>query len=274
MSIDKRAIIDPAARLADNVTIGPYAIVGPRVEIGEGTVIDAHVVIKSHTKIGKHNRIYQFASIGDDPQQIGYQGEESYLEIGDHNVIREFVTINRGIAEDEGGITSVGNYNYLMAYSHIAHNCRIGNRIVFANNATIAGHVVVDDYAILSGFTAVHQFCYIGAYSFLRGTSAVSRDVMPYLMVNGRPTEPCGLNTVGLRRNGFSSEVITQLKEGYRVLFRKGLKLAEAREELVKMSEPCPRLKLWVEAIDRSKRSIARPEVNNTADTEDSIVLK
>ena len=215
----ERPIIHPTAQIANNVTFGPYTVIGPNVTIGEGTVIGSHVVIQENTRIGKHNHIHQFASIGGHPQHAHYKGEQTFVEIGDHNTIGEFCTINRGIADEHGSITRLGHGNFLMSYVHIAHNCTVGNHTIFANNASIAGHVVVDDYVVLSGFAIVHQFCYIGAYSFLRAGTAVPRDIMPYIMVNGRPTQPCGLNTAGLKRRGFSSETISQLKKAYRLLF-------------------------------------------------------
>jgi UDP-N-acetylglucosamine acyltransferase len=255
--IHPTAIIDPAAVLADDVRVGPYSVIGPDVAIGRATVIGSHVVLKGPTTIGEHNQVFQFASIGDAPQDKKYAGEPTRLVIGDRNTIREGCTINRGTVQDEG-TTRVGNDNWIMAYVHIAHDCVVGNQVILANNASLAGHVHVEDQAILGGFSGVHQFCRIGAHSFIGGFSAITRDVPPYMMVSGVPPEPRGINLEGLRRRGFSAEKIRALKEAYRLLYRAGLRLTEAREQIAALAAEHPELRLIVDFIDRSERSILR----------------
>jgi UDP-N-acetylglucosamine acyltransferase len=237
--------------------IGPYAVVGDGVVIGAGTTIGAHAVLKGPTTIGRDNRIFQFASVGEDPQDKKYQGEPTGLEIGDRNTIREFTTINRGTAQDQG-TTRIGNDNWIMSYVHIAHDCVVGNDIIFSNNATLAGHVRVEDHVICSGFSAVHQFCRLGAHSFLGGFAAVTRDVPPYVMVGGQPTAPHGINSEGLKRRGFSAEQLRNIKEAYRLLYREGLQLADARERLAALAASQPELRILVEFIDKSERSLIR----------------
>ncbi|MDX1562354.1 MAG: acyl-ACP--UDP-N-acetylglucosamine O-acyltransferase [Gammaproteobacteria bacterium] len=225
--IDDRAVVSPDARLADDVTIGPFAVIGADVEIGAGTRIDAHAVVNGPTTIGRNNHIFQFASIGDDPQDKKYAGERTSLVIGDGNTIREFVTINRGTVQDRG-VTTVGNDNWIMAYCHIAHDCVVGNHTIFANNASIAGHVHVDDYAILGGFTAVHQFCRLGENSLSSMFTYVTKDIPAYTIVAGRPAEPRGINVEGLKRRQFSTEQIRAVREAYRTVYRQGMSLEEA----------------------------------------------
>lgn len=255
--IHATAVISPEAELAGDVEVGAYTIIGPRVQVGTGTTVGPHVVIKGPTVIGERNRIFQFASIGDDPQDKKYAGEDTRLVIGNGNTIREYCSINRGTAQDTGA-TRVGDDNWLMAYTHIAHDCRIGNDVIMSNNATLAGHVHVDDHAILSGFVAVHQFCRIGAHSFIGGLAGITRDVLPFMMVAGQPPEPRGINQEGLRRRGFSAEQIRNLREAYRILYRAGLRLAEAREQLAELAEGQPEVRVIVEFIDGSERSILR----------------
>ena len=255
--IHATALIDPAAELAEDVRVGPYSVIGPQVTIGRGTVIGPHVVLKGPTTIGEQNQLFQFASIGDAPQDKKYAGEPTKLVIGDRNTIREGCTINRGTVQDEG-VTRVGNDNWIMAYVHIAHDCVVGNEVILANNASLAGHVHVDDQAILGGFSGVHQFCRIGAHSFIGGFSAITRDVPPYMMVSGVPPEPRGINLEGLRRRGFSPEQIRAMKEAYRLLYRAGLRLTEAREQIAALADEHPELRLIVDFIDRSERSILR----------------
>lgn len=226
--IDSKAIIDPSALIGEDVHIGPYSIIGPNVTIGDGTHIGPHVVIKGPTKIGKHNRIYQFASIGEDPQDKKFQGEDnSHLVIGDHNTIREFVTISRGTAQDQG-LTKIGHHNWLMAYVHIAHDCMVGNYVTFSNNASLAGHVIVEDHANLAGFSGVHQFCRIGRYAFCAGGAIVVKDVPPFVMAAGYPATLHGLNTIGLKRAGFTDDEQSALKKAYKIMFRQGLTVDEA----------------------------------------------
>lgn len=255
--IHETAIISPAAELAADVAVGPYSVIGPQVRIGAGTVIGAHVVIKGPTTIGAGNQVFQFASIGDAPQDKKYAGEPTRLEIGDRNTIREYCSIHRGTAQD-AGTTRIGDDNWLMAYTHIAHDCQLGNGVIMSNNATLAGHVHVEDFAILSGFCAVHQFCRIGAHAFIGGLSGITRDVLPFMMVAGHPPEPRGINQEGLKRRGFSTEQLRSLKDAYRVLYRSGLRLVEAREQLVTMAVASAEVRAIVEFLDGSERSIVR----------------
>ena len=255
--IHPTAQIDPKARLGANVSVGAFSIVGPDVEIGDSTWIGPHVVIEGPTTIGRDNRIWQFASLGAAPQDKKFHGETSRLEIGDRNVIREFVTFNRG-TEDGGGVTRIGNDNWLMAYVHLAHDCIVGDHTIFANAASLAGHVVVDDWVILGGFTLVHQFCQIGAHAFTSMGSIINRDVPPYVTVAGSFAEPKGINSEGLRRRGYGSERIMAIKRAYKTLYKSGFTLAEARDELAKASNGAPDVKLMLDFIDRSQRSLVR----------------
>ncbi|MDH5181195.1 MAG: acyl-ACP--UDP-N-acetylglucosamine O-acyltransferase [Gammaproteobacteria bacterium] len=259
MSLHPTAVIDPSAKLENNVTIGPYSVIGPDVEIGEGTWIGPHVVINGPSKIGRENRIFQFASIGEIPQDKKFHGEKSRLEIGDRNTIREFVTINRG-TEDGGGITRIGNDNWLMAYIHIAHDCIVGSNTIFANSATLAGHVEIRDYAILGGSTLVHQFCVVGEHAFCGMGSAISMDVPPYVLVGGNPTEPHGLNVEGLKRRGFSKEAIRQLKDAYKLTYKSGLKIDQVINELEPRTGDVPELLPYVTLLKNSERGILRPQ--------------
>lgn len=259
--IDHRAVIDPSAKIAAGVSIGPFTRIGPQVEIGEGTVIASHVVVDKNTRIGKHNKIFDFAAVGGDPQDLTPQDRETFLEIGDHNIIREFCTINRGSNKAEG-VTRIGSYNLLMAYIHIGHDSQVGNHIIFANNATLAGHVIVDDYANLSAFSAVHQFVRIGGYSFLGRATKVGQDILPYMLVTGNPGSPTGLNLVGLRRRGVSRELMSALKHIYQLLYRRDLQLTEIHQELVNMSQQHPEIKLFLDIMDKSRRGISRPRLN------------
>lgn len=253
--IDKTAIIDPSAKIADDVHIGPYSIIGPDVEIGEGTWIGPHVVIQGLTRIGRNNKIFQFASIGEIPQDLKFKGEKTYLEMGDRNIIREFCTFNRGTAQDKA-VTKIGNDNLFMAYVHIAHDCEIGNHTIFANNASLAGHVKVDDYAILSGFSGVFQFCRVGAYSFAATNSVIIKDVPPFIKVSGYYAKPFGLNTVGLQRHGISEEALTELRRAYKIIYRNGLTTAKAIQELQQMgSQEIQRL---IQFIETSSTGIVR----------------
>ena len=257
--IDERAIIDPAAKIAKDVTIGPYTIIGADVEIGAGTWIGPHTIIKGATRIGNNNKIYQFSSIGEDPQDLKYQGEKTYLEIGNNNIIREFCTINRGTTGDNGK-TIIGNDNMLMAYVHIAHDCRIANHTIFANNATLAGHVYVDDYAVLGGFAVIHQFCHLGTHCFISGGSLVTKDVLPFVKVAGNDiyAKAFGLNSVGLRRRGFKPETRTSLKRAYKIIYREGLTTNEAVTKLKPMTQECPEIKFFIDILTTSKNGIAR----------------
>ncbi len=255
--IHPTAIISDSASIADNVEIGPYSIIGDNVEIGGGTRVDSHVVINGPTIIGEHNHIYQFASIGDDPQDKKYAGEPTRLLIGDRNTIREFTTISRGTVQDIGD-TVLGDDNWIMAYVHIAHDCVIGNKTIMANNVTLAGHVHVDDWVIFAGFSGAHQFSKIGAHSFLGMYAGVNRDVPAYLMVAGQPAIPRGINSEGLKRRDFTEEQIRNIKNAYRLVYRKGLKLEEAINEIDELSKTQPELVIFLESLRSSERGIIR----------------
>jgi len=255
--IHPAAIVDSAARIGANVEIGPYSIIGPDVEIGDDTEIGPHVVIKGHTRIGRENRIFQFCSLGEMPQDKKYAGEPTRLEIGDRNTIREFCTFNLGTVQG-GGVTSVGDDNWIMAYVHIAHDCRVANKTIFANGASLAGHVTVDDLVIFGGFTGVHQFCRIGAHVITAASSLVLQDVPPYLMVAGNTAQPYGIHVEGLKRRGFTSEAISELKRAYRTLYKSGLLLEEAKGKLAEQAKAQPDVQLMVDFLEASKRGIIR----------------
>jgi UDP-N-acetylglucosamine acyltransferase len=256
--IHETAIVDAGARIADGVDIGPYSIIGPEVTIDEGTVIASHAVIKGPTTIGKRNKIFQFSSIGEDPQHLDYAGEPTRLEIGNDNIIREFTTLNRGSTDRGGSVTRIGNHNFFMSYTHVAHDCQVGNHNIFANNAGIAGHVVVEDHVVLGAFAGVHQFCRIGAYSFLGRATKIVKDIPPFMMVAGNPGVPCGLNLVGLKRHGFDNNTLRQLREAFKIMYRRGLKLSEAQEQLAVLSGDCEQVTQLLHAIQNSERGIAR----------------
>ena len=255
--IDPHAIVSPKAKLAPDVTVGPFTVIGPDVEIGPGTVIGPHAVVNGPTRLGADNRIFQFASIGDSPQDKKYKGEPTRLEIGDRNVFRENCTINRGTIHDKG-VTRIGNDNLFMAYTHVGHDCEVGNNTVFANCAALGGHVEIGDWVSLGGLSAVHQFSKVGAHAFLAGGSIVTRDVPPYTMVAGNPAEPHSVNSEGLKRRGFTETQIRNIKEAYRILYRSDLKLAEAVEKLTELGETQPEVKPFVEFISGSNRGIVR----------------
>jgi UDP-N-acetylglucosamine acyltransferase len=255
--IDPRAIVSPQAQLAADVTIGPFTIIGPDVEIGPGTVVGPHVVIYGPTRIGAGNRIFQFASIGDAPQDKKYKGEPTRLEIGDRNVFRESCTVNRGTSHDKG-VTRIGNDNLFMAYSHVAHDCTVGNYTVFANCAALAGHVEIGDWVIIGGLSAIHQFCKIGAHAFLAGGAIVTQDVPPYVMVAGNPAEPHAVNSEGLKRRGFDEDQIRNVRKAYRILYRSDLRLAEALERLQPLAVVHSEIRALVEFIGTSTRSLIR----------------
>ena len=256
--IHPTVLIDPSARIGDNVSIGPYSIIGPDVSIGDDTWIGPHVIIKGPSIIGKANKFYQFSSIGEDPQDKKFNNDRnSVLEIGDRNVIREFCTINRG-TDHGGGKTVLGNDNWIMAYVHIAHDCIIGNNIIFANNTTLAGHVEVEDYTIFGGFTGVHQFCHVGKHCFTAISTVVVKDVPPYLMISGNTAKPNGLNREGLKRHGFSPETIGFLRKAYKIVYRQGLTVKQALEELNDISDAPDEVRYFAEFISRSTRGIVR----------------
>jgi len=255
--IHERAIVSGRARIHEEVSIGPYSIVGPDVEIGSGTRVESHVVLKGPCVIGRDNHIFQFASIGDDPQDKKYAGEPTRLVIGDRNTIREYCTINRGTVQD-AGVTRVGNDNWIMAYVHIAHDCVIGDQTIFANNSTLAGHVHIGDWAILGGFTAVHQYCHIGAHTLTGIYTSVTKDIPAYVLASGRPAVPRGINAEGLKRRGFSSNQITNLREAYRALYRQGLKLGEAVEILEQSARTQEEIVALLDSVRSSSRGLIR----------------
>lgn len=255
--IHPTAIIHPGAKLGAGVSVGPYSIIGEHVEIGDNTWIGPHVVISGHTRIGCDNRIFQFSSIGEIPQDKKYAGEPTRLEIGDRNTIREFCTFNLGTAQD-AGVTRVGSDNWIMAYVHIAHDCQVGNRTIFANNSQLAGHVHVDDWAILGGYTGVHQFCRIGSHTMTAVGTVVLQDVPPYVMAAGNSASPYGINAEGLKRRGFSSDALMALKRAYRTLYKSGLMLEEARARLEEDAKEHPEIQPILDFLAVSKRGIIR----------------
>jgi UDP-N-acetylglucosamine acyltransferase len=257
MKIHPTAVIAPDATLADGVEIGPYSVIGPDVHIGKNTRIASHVVIERHVDIGENNVISQFASLGGDPQDLKYRGEETRVIIGNNNIIREFATINRATIHDIG-VTIVGDNNMIMTYCHVAHNCKLGNNIVLANATNLAGHIHVDDYAIIGGMTGVHQFTRIGAHCIIGGASAVNKDIPPYVTASGNFTKLYGLNLIGLKRRGFSEEAIEALKKAYRIVFRSSLLLADALKKVEAEVADLPEIRLFVDFIRKSERGICR----------------
>jgi len=255
--IDARAIVDPAAEIDERVSIGPFSIIGAGVRIGAGTDVGPHVVIRGETRIGRDNRIFQFSSIGEDPQDKKYGGEPTRLEIGDRNQIREFATIHRGTAQG-GGVTRIGDDNLLMAYTHVAHDCQIGNQVIMANAASLGGHVRVDDWAILGGFTVVHQFCHIGAHSFSGMGSVISKGVPPYVMVAGNPAHARGINSEGLKRRQFSSEQISRIKKAYRTLYSSELLVKDAISQIEAACADCPEVQPFLQFLRASERSFVK----------------
>jgi UDP-N-acetylglucosamine acyltransferase len=251
------AIVGPEVELDADVSVGAYAVIEGRVRIGAGSRIGPHCVVRGTTTIGRNNRIFQFASIGEDPQDKKYAGEDTELVIGDGNTIREYCTLNRGTVQDKG-VTRIGNNNWLMAYVHIAHDCTVGNETIFANCVTLAGHVTVDDYVILGGFSGAHQFARIGAHAFVANNAAVSRDVPPYVMAAGQPAAPRGLNTEGLRRRGFTPEQVRRVKEAFRLLYRSDLRLEEAREQIRALAAGRPEVEVFSRFIEPSERGLIR----------------
>jgi len=255
--IDPRAVISPLAHIEPGVFIGPFTVIGPDVVVGPRTWIGPHAVVNGPTEIGADNKIFQFASIGDAPQDKKYRGEPTRLEIGDRNVIREFVTINRGTTHDQG-VTRIGSDNLLMAYAHVAHDCQLGDQIVMSNCATLGGHVEIGDWVIMGGLSAVHQHTKVGAHCFIANNAAVTRDVPPYVMAVGQPAVPHSVNSEGLKRRGFSAEQILNIRRAYRVLYRSGLKLQAALDQLDKIAVNQHEIAPFVAFIRRSSRSIVR----------------
>jgi UDP-N-acetylglucosamine acyltransferase len=255
--IHSTAIVDAKAELDSSVEVGAYSIVGAGVKVDADTRIDSHVVLKGPTTIGKNNQIFQFASLGEQPQDKKYAGEPTTLEIGDNNTIREFCTFNRGTAQDKGA-TRIGNDNWIMAYVHIAHDCQIGNHTIFANNSSLAGHVDIHDYAILGGFTLIHQYCKVGAHVITAVNTVVFKDIPPYVTAAGYDAKPHGINAEGLKRRGFSPDSITQIKRAYKAIYRNGLTLEEAKLELAEMQKNCDEIALLTDFLNVSTRGIVR----------------
>jgi UDP-N-acetylglucosamine acyltransferase len=255
--IHPTALVDARAELARDVEVGPYSIVGRDVIIGEGTRIGPHVVVAQRTTIGARNRIFQFASVGEIPQDRKYGGEPTTTTIGDDNVIREYVSIHGGTAQDRG-TTTIGNGNLFLAYTHVAHDCVVGDFTTFSNNAQIAGHVTIDDYVVLGAYAGVHQFCRIGAHAMLGAGAIVLQDVPPYVMAQGYPAKPAGTNNEGLRRRGFSSDDIAAVRRAYRTLYRSGLSLADARAALAEAANASPAVAPLVAFLAREGRGIIR----------------
>lgn len=254
--IHPSAIVDPSARLADDVEVGPFSVIGPDVEIDAGCVIGPHVVIKGPTRIGKRNRIFQFSSVGEECQDKKYAGEATRLEMGDDNVVRESVTIHRGTIQDRG-VTTIGNRNLFMAYSHVGHDCLIGNDCILANQATLAGHVTLGDFAIMGGLSAIHQFANMGEHAMAGGGSIITKDIPAFVMVNGNPAAAHGLNSIGLKRRGFSAEAVRALGECYRLVYRKGLTLEQAIGE-IESRFSLDETRRFVDSLKASQRGITR----------------
>lgn len=256
--INSKADIHPNAKIADGVEIGPWTVIGDDVEIESGTWVGPHVVISGPTRIGKNNKIYQFASIGDAPQDMRYAGEKTTLEIGDNNVIREYCTVNRGTVKG-GGNTRIGDHNFLMAYVHIAHDCQVGDHTIFANYAALSGHVTVEDFAVVGAYAAVHQFCTIGTHSFITAATYINKDVLPFVIIGGHTAAAaCGLNAVGLKRRGFSTETIENLRRAYKIIFRRSLSVDEALIELEILRVECPEVQVLIDSLKKSQRGIVR----------------
>src|SRR3954451_19730706 len=255
--IHPTAIVDRGARLAGDVSVGPYSVIGPKVEVGEGTWIGAHVVLDGRLRIGRNNKIFHFSSLGAPPQDKKYADEDTAVEIGDGNTIREYVTMNRGTAQD-AGVTRVGNQNWIMAYVHFAHDCQIGDNTIFANSCQLAGHVTVGDWAIFGATTLVHQFVHIGAHAFTGMGTYLAQDLPPFVTAAGNMAKPYGINSEGLKRRGFKPEEIAALKRAYRTLYRSGLALADARRELEAQIAACPPVRALVDFLDASQRGIIR----------------
>ncbi len=255
--IHATAIVHPGARLGEGVSIGPYAIVGEHAEIGSGTTIGAHAMVTGHTRLGRDNRIFPFACLGEAPQDKKYAGEPTLLEIGDRNHVREYCTLHTGTVQDRG-VTRIGSDNLLMAYVHVAHDCVVGDHVIFANCTQLAGHVHVGDWVILGGFTGVHQFCRVGAHAMTAINTVLVHDLPPYVMAQGDTAKPHGLNTEGLRRRGFSAAAIAGLKRAYRTLYREGLTLDAARASLAEHVHSCPEVALILDFLGASTRGIVR----------------
>jgi len=256
-AIHPTAIVDPRAELGPDVSVGAYTLIGPDVVVGARCIIGPHVVMKGPTRIGEDNQIFQFAAIGDAPQDKKYKGEPTRLELGDRNIVREYVTLNRGTTKDQC-VTRIGDDNLFMAYAHVAHDCVVGNQCVLANHATLGGHVQLGDWVIMAGLSAVHQFCKVGAHAFIANYTAVTRDVPPYVMAVGQPAAAHSINSEGLKRRGYTAEQIRNLRNAFRTLYRSGLKLTDAAERLKALAGEQPELQPIVDFLSTSTRSIVR----------------
>ncbi len=260
--IHSSALVDPAAQLADDVVVGPYAVIGPQVSIGAGTTVGAHTVIEGRTRIGQHNNIFAFCAVGGPPQDKKYAGEDTALEIGDHNTVREFCTMNTGTVQD-GGVTRVGSHNWIMAYVHVAHDCQVGNHTILANSVQLAGHVHVGDWAILGGLSGVHQFVHIGTHAMLGAGSTLLQDLPPFVICNGSPVQPHGMNLEGLKRRGFTQESLQALRRAYKTIYKEGRTVAEALEVLEAQAteastETAAHVRTLAAFVRDSKRGIVR----------------
>ena len=255
--ISNQSEIDPKAEIDEGVTIGPWCIVGPGVRIAAGTVIESHVVIRANTTIGTNNRFYQFCSVGEDPADKKFEGEETWLKIGNDNVFREGVTLHRGTGAG-GGHTKIGDDNLMMAYGHVAHDCVVGSHTVFANNVGLCGHVIIDDWAILGGYAGVNQFLTVGAHAMIGGMTHISNDVPAYMIVSGRPATVRSVNTIGLERRGFAKESVAEIREAFKILYKRNYSLQEAIDQIRVLSENCAPLTTLVASLESSKKGIHR----------------
>ena len=255
--IDPSAKIDPTAELAEGVSVGPWSIIGPNVKIGAGTQVGSHVIVRSNTEIGEGNRIFQFASVGEDPADKKFAGEETWLRIGDNNIFREGVTLHRG-TEVGGGVTVIGSDNLLMPYVHVAHDCIVGSHTVFANNVGISGHVQVADWAILGGYAGVNQFLKIGAHAMVGGMTHITNDVPAYIIISGNPASVRSINAVGLERRGFDKDVIKTIREAFKIIYKRGLNLQEAIDSLEAMKADCEDLQVLIDSLQASEKGIHR----------------
>ena len=257
MSIDSSARIDPTAELDSDVTVGPWSIIGPGVQIGAGTVIESQVVIRCNTRIGKGNRFFQFSSIGEDPADKKFEGEETWLEIGDDNIFREGITLHRGTGSG-GGLTRIGSRNLMMPYVHIAHDCTVGSDTIFANNASISGHVEVDDWAILGGYCGVNQFLKVGKHAMIGGVTHIRNDVPAYIIVSGQPAVVRSINKIGLERRGFDKDTISQIRLAFKIVYLRGHSLQEAIDQINVMKTDCEALQTLIDSLEASEKGIHR----------------
>ena len=255
--IDGSSQIHKTVEIGNNVRIGPWCSIGENVTIGEGSILESHIVIRSNTKLGRNNRIFQFSSIGEDPADKKFQGEDTWLEIGDNNVFREGVTAHRGTGSG-GGITKIGSYNLLMPYVHIAHDCEVGNNIVFANNVGISGHVEVGDWAILGGYAGVNQFLKVGAHAMVGGMTHITNDIPAFMIVSGRPATVRSINAIGLERRGFDKDTISDLREAFKIIYKRKYSLQEAVDQLKAMREECESLQILIDSLESSEKGIHR----------------